>query len=404
MSEEHSIKIEAQQQHITEQCNHVARARQRHNTKHTYTNNKGAQTQKYSNKNPNCKNCGNNWHSGGLQQCPARNIFCNFCKKKGHFAKVCMKSNSSNSLKINNLKQTENDETQDSIFNINDATNNNLPTITISINKTPTNFTIDTGSTATIISNNIFNKLIYRPTLTKHTGQIIPYNSTTSLPIIGKFTASLSFKQHSIAETVYVIDSQAISILSYNASKQLNIIHIVQQLSNNINLNIKHKYPEVFRGIGKHNKHKVHLFIDKEVPPVAQRFRRIPFHLRPLVEDEINRLLKADIIEKATGPTPWVSPVVIVPKPHNPSAIRMCIDMRAANKAIQRVRKITPTLQDIITSLNGTTVYSKVDLNEGYHQIELDEKSRFITTFSTHCGVYRYKRLNFGVNTAAEEF
>ncbi|XP_055844353.1 uncharacterized protein K02A2.6-like [Episyrphus balteatus] len=408
MSEEHAIKIEAQQQHTTEQCNHVARAKQHYNTKRTNTNTnpnkKSAQTQKHSNNNPNCKNCGNNWHSGGLQQCPARNILCNFCKKKGHFAKVCMKPKSSNNFKINNLQQTENDETQDSVFTINDATNNNLPTITVSINKTPTNFTIDTGSTATIISNSTFNKLTNRPTLTKHTGKIIPYNSTTSLPIIGKFTASLTFKQHSIAETIYVIDSQAISILSYNASKQLNIIHIVQQLSNNISLDIKQKYPEVFRGIGKHNKHKVHLFIDKEVPPVAQRFRRIPFHLRSSVEDEINRLLKADIIEKATGPTPWVSPVVIVPKPHNPTAIRMCIDMRAANKAIQRVRKITPTLQDIITSLNGTTVYSKIDLNEGYHQIELDEESRFITTFSTHCGVYRYKRLNFGVNTAAEEF
>jgi len=45
-----------------------------------------------------------------------------------------------------------------------------------------------------------------------------------------------------------------------------------------------------------------------------------------------------------------------------------------------------------------------LDLNQGYHQVELHPDSRYITTFSSHLGLHRYKRLNFGVNAASEKF
>ena len=78
--------------------------------------------------------------------------------------------------------------------------------------------------------------------------------------------------------------------------------------------------------------------------------------------------------------------------------------MTEANKAIERERHITPTLDDILSDLDGAVVFSALDLAHGYHQLELDEESRFITTFSTHVGLWRYKRLFFGVNSAAEVF
>ena len=78
--------------------------------------------------------------------------------------------------------------------------------------------------------------------------------------------------------------------------------------------------------------------------------------------------------------------------------------MRAANKAIKRERHITPTIEEVIVKLNGAQHFSKIDLNQGYHQIELEESSRYITTFSTHVGLRRYKRLSFGVSSAAEVF
>ena len=78
--------------------------------------------------------------------------------------------------------------------------------------------------------------------------------------------------------------------------------------------------------------------------------------------------------------------------------------MRIPNKAILRERHPSPTTEDLIEKLDGAAYFSKLDLSSGYHQLELDEDSRDITTFATHEGLKRYKRLNFGTNSAAEIF
>ena len=54
--------------------------------------------------------------------------------------------------------------------------------------------------------------------------------------------------------------------------------------------------------------------------------------------------------------------------------------------------------------IHGSSVFSKLDLRAGYHQLTLATESRYITTFATHTGLYRYKRLSFGINAAAEIF
>ena len=78
--------------------------------------------------------------------------------------------------------------------------------------------------------------------------------------------------------------------------------------------------------------------------------------------------------------------------------------MRKANQAIKRERHVTPTIDDIKLELNGSTVFSKVDLNKRFHQLVLSEDSRKMITFATHVGLRRYKRLNFGVSCAPEIF
>ena len=56
------------------------------------------------------------------------------------------------------------------------------------------------------------------------------------------------------------------------------------------------------------------------------------------------------------------------------------------------------THPEVLENLNGSAVFLKLDLCLGFHQIELEEDSRDITTFATHDGLFRYKRLSFGVN------
>ena len=61
-------------------------------------------------------------------------------------------------------------------------------------------------------------------------------------------------------------------------------------------------------------------------------------------------------------------------------------------------------LDDLISDLNESNVFSKLYISNAYHQLELDEESRYITTFTTYLGLFRCKSLIFGVNVAAEIF
>ena len=67
-------------------------------------------------------------------------------------------------------------------------------------------------------------------------------------------------------------------------------------------------------------------------------------------------------------------------------------------------RNVIPKIDDILTELHGAKHFSKIDLHEGYHQMQLHEDSRDITTFATHEGLFRYKRLIYGVSSAFESF
>ena len=78
--------------------------------------------------------------------------------------------------------------------------------------------------------------------------------------------------------------------------------------------------------------------------------------------------------------------------------------MRRANEAVQRERHPIPTVDELLQDFNEATVFSKLDLKDGYHQTELLEDSRDITTFVTNKGLYRYKRLNFGISSASEMY
>jgi hypothetical protein len=76
---------------------------------------------------------------------------------------------------------------------------------------------------------------------------------------------------------------------------------------------------------------QVELHIDKYIKPITQPHRRIPFHIRQKVEQELQYLEENDIIENVEGPPPWISPIVAAPKPKQPDKVRLCVDMRQAN-------------------------------------------------------------------------
>lgn len=127
--------------------------------------------------------------------------------------------------------------------------------------------------------------------------------------------------------------------------------------------------------------------IDQDVQPVQQAYRRPPIALEPKIEEKLRCLLEMDIIEPALRPSPWISPVVPVMK--DSGEIRLCIDMRRANQAVLRETHPLPLVDELLGSVSGAVRFSKIDIKDAYHQVEIAERSRPITTFITKQGLFR---------------
>ena len=229
--------------------------------------------------------------------------------------------------------------------------------------------------------------------------------STEPLPVVGSFEANIKpgvTNKFKITQFC-VVDGQLQDgyLIGYETATDLGLLRIVNSVSAPQVDDIVEEYKDCFEGLGKMQDKTAKLHVNSSGRRLAQKFRRLPFHAREQVEAELKNLEELEIIERAEGPNSWVSPIVVVLKK---TGIRISVDMRAANQAIERERHPVPTVDDLIVDLNGSTVFSKIDLNQSYHQLELEENSRGITTFATHIGLFRYKRLSFGVNSAAEIF
>lgn len=131
----------------------------------------------------------------------------------------------------------------------------------------------------------------------------------------------------------FVIKGARRALLSRQTSEKLKLLKVgldVQGLAEN-----QAPFPS-FPGV------QVRLEIDPEVTPKQTTYYRIAAPLMEGVLKELNKLLRLDIIETVTGPFPWVSPLLVVPK--GVGKFRLCVDMRQANKAIKREQYPMPTI------------------------------------------------------------
>ena len=81
-----------------------------------------------------------------------------------------------------------------------------------------------------------------------------------------------------------------------------------------------------------------------------------------------------------------------------------CLDPRDLNKSIKREHYKIPTMQEIASEFAGKTVFSTLDLKDGYWQVQLDEESSLLCTFNTPFSRYRFTRMPFGIKSASEVF
>ena len=161
-------------------------------------------------------------------------------------------------------------------------------------------------------------------------------------------------------------------------------------------------YPQVFsEGVGK-LAGEYHIRIDSTVDPIQHAPHRVPVALRTKVKEALEDLEQQEVIAPVTSPTAWISSMVTVPKKNG--KLRICLDPKDLNRAIQREHYPLPTIEDIATRLHGGKVFTKLDVRNGFWHVALDEDSSFLTTFHTPFGRYRWRRLPFGISSAPEVF
>lgn len=366
-----------------------------------------------------CYNCGGPYPHD--KHCPAENRRCYQCGRMGHYSRLCKQKDgkSSKSHHANTVTSdtvTKPDADSDYSLAVHKDTcsgMDKIPDIELCVNGVKCRMLIDSGASVNIVDMRTYEQICQQSDVKLATPdtKLYAYGGDTPLPLLGKFTAPVTSTRYTELTTDFYVTKEARGcLLSFNTANDLGIIHIVRAIEDSrakVTGYLLRDFDAIFNGrqLGKLKDFQLKLNIDDTVPSVHQKHRRIPFATRPKVEKAVEQLYADDICEGVDNtPTPWVSPVVVVPKPHAPDKIRLCVDMRAANKAIRRVKHPMPTVDELIHDLNGCKVFTKLDLEQGYHQIELHPDSRSITTFSTHLGLHRYKRLSFGVNAASEHF
>ncbi|KAK7099536.1 hypothetical protein V1264_003664 [Littorina saxatilis] len=373
-----------------------------------------------------CGRCGRRGHTSEECRC-TRGKRCFACDGLNHFASACRSSNQNKQRSSQNKNDSarrsvraldpdiaqsdfESSDTDEDAVQALFSLDDDASTTAVNISGTETRLLIDSGASCNVLNTADSKKLIDRGIkIHKCNRRVRPYRSDP-IHVTEYITADVQFADTVVRTKFLIIPGTHVSLLGRQTAEKLKILFIV----NAVNIpnpttptspsSPLDRFPGIDQGIGKLKSHTVTVHVDKSIPPVARKHNRAPFHLRDKVEKELNKLQEQDIIEKVTGPTEWVSRIVTPPKPKNPSEIRVCCDMRDVNKAVLRTRHITSTIEELVSDLNGAKVFSKIDLRSGYHQLELDPASRQFTTFSTHLGLYRYKRLPFGLNSAAEIF
>lgn len=146
----------------------------------------------------------------------------------------------------------------------------------------------------------------------------------------------------------------------------------------------------------------LHFQIKPEVLPKKSARRNIPLSLQTVVNNRLSKMLKLGILEKAPKASNWISPMHVVPKANGDT--RIVIDMRQANRAIERYNHAMPLIEELWDKFQGAKYFSKFDLKDAFHHFEISEESRELTTFMSDLGMLRYTRLAFGVSCAPELF
>ena len=138
-----------------------------------------------------------------------------------------------------------------------------------------------------------------------------------------------------------------------------------------------------------------------DTDPFFQRTRPMNPTLRAALRTEIEKQLDMGVIRPSNSP--YGSPVLLVPKPGS-TKLRFVVDLRALNSKIIADGYSLPNIEEILSSVEGGVMFTALDLSNAFWSVELEEKSRRFTSFTTSDGSYEWVQMPQGLKVASAVF
>nr|GFB76223.1 putative reverse transcriptase domain-containing protein [Tanacetum cinerariifolium] len=155
-------------------------------------------------------------------------------------------------------------------------------------------------------------------------------------------------------------------------------------------------FPEDLPGLPPTRQVEFQIVLIPGAAPVARApYRLAPSEMKEL-SDQLQELSDKGFIRPSSSP--WGAPVLFVKK--KDGSFWMCIDSRELNKLTVKNRYPLSRIDDLFDQLQGSSIYSNIDLRSGYHQLRVREADIPKTAFRTHYGHYEFQVMSFGLTNA----
>ena len=357
-----------------------------------------------------CYRCGKANHLANA--CRHRHTECNFCKKKGHLERVCLKKNkqgvhytadepssSAATAAMNCIAATP----LDPVAVVGCVSSGCTPyVLSVDVNGTPVLFEIDTGSSVTLLTEDDFKKCGGVLTNLEQPSVRLTTYSGDAISCLGQVSVDLSIGEQSGPVLVRVVPGNGPSLLGRDVMQKYKLpwrsIFAVHSSAEEIVA----QYPELFDTsvVGKVKGVQVKLNVADQ--PVYHKARPVPYAIHDKYIAALDKLEADGIIEKVAH-SDWASPTVPVIKPDG--SIRICADYSTTINAHSVCEQYPlPTLEELLSRIGTGSTFTKLDLSQAYHHLELAPESRKYTTINTVKGLYQYTRLPFGIHSAVSIF
>ena len=239
---------------------------------------------------------------------------------------------------------------------------------------------------------------------------LMAYSGNT-IKCIGSLTFDLRKKKdtETIKAKFYVVDVAGPVIIGLPTCKSLDLVRVNVDVDSMCNKPYQHTFqsitdvmamfPDRFDTIGKFEGEE-NLILHTDSAPHVDPPRKCPIHLKERIFDEIQNMVKQDIIKPVDYHTDWCSSITYAIK--KDGSIRICLDPKWLNKALKRCPHKIPTVEELNPQLANAKFFTKLDAKAGYWSVCLSNTSQDLTTFRTPCGRYCFKRLPFGLSTSQD--